>query len=191
MDYRQITVSTKTYSNKVYIIIIQHRHIKQRNLQPSVSYIHGVFFKISSVHICRLIFYFYLKKVQRNSIKNFFVNLNKWVLKPFNNSNFKQKLNLSSTTRNNQYYFLQLPEQSICKLIRLMVAIINNLLTTSFFAVFHQKCVLLLEQKIKQSIRTKANVFECRQQVANRFFFCDCVAYIFGQVNFSSWSWKI
>lgn len=173
------------------MIIIQHRHIKQRNLQPSVSYIHGVFFKISSVHICRLIFYFYLKKVQRNSIKNFFVNLNKWVLKPFNNSNFKQKLNLSSTTRNNQYYFLYLREQSICKLIRLMVAIINNLLTTSFFAVFHQKCVLLLEQKIKQSIRTKANVFECRQQVANRFFLCDCVAYIFGQVNFSSWSWKI
>lgn len=43
---------------------------------------------------------------EKGSKKNFFVNLNKWVLKPFNNSNFKQKLNLSSTTRNNQYYFL-------------------------------------------------------------------------------------
>lgn len=64
------------------------------------------FFKISSVHICRLIFYFYLKKVQRNSIKNFFVNLNKWVLKPFNSSNFKQKLiyQVQPVTTNTTFY---------------------------------------------------------------------------------------
>lgn len=59
------------------------------------------------------------KKLYKNLKKRyFFVNLNKGVLKSFNNSNFKQKLNLSSTTGNNQYSCLYLLEQSICKLIR-------------------------------------------------------------------------